>query len=57
MVYTKENLGKYRQMLIDAGITDEDDMVRVMTLLDQVAEIGYEVYRDKQKEEKMGLPD
>lgn len=50
MVYTKDNIGEYRQRLIDLGITDEDEMVKVMNFLDQLAEIGYEVYRKKQKE-------
>lgn len=51
MVYTKDNIDEYRQRLIDLGITNEDDMVKVMNFLDQVAEIGYDVYKKKQREE------
>ena len=49
MLYTKDNLGKYRQQLIDMGITDEDQMVEVMNFLRQLAEIGIEAYEEKQK--------
>ena len=52
MIYTKNNLGDFRQKFIDIGITDEDDMVKVLNYLDQLAEIGYEVYRKKLKEEE-----
>lgn len=52
MVYTKADLGEFRQMFIDAGITDEDEMVKVLNTLDQLAEIGYLVHRKKQKNTK-----
>ena len=48
MVYTKADLDEFRQMFIEAGITDEDEMVRVLNTLDQLAEIGYLVFRKKQ---------
>ena len=52
MVYTKADLGEFLQMFIDAGITDEDEMVKVLNTLDQLAEIGYLVHRKKQKNTK-----
>ncbi len=51
MYYTKENLGEFRTYFLRIGITDEDEMVQVANYLDQLAEIGYEVYKKKQKEE------
>ena len=51
MVYTKADLDEFRQMFIEAGITDEDEMVRVLNTLDQLAEIGYLVFRKKQTSE------
>ena len=51
MVYTKDNLGEFRPYFIKIGITDEDEMVQVANYLDQLAEIGYEVYKKKLKEE------
>lgn len=47
MVYTKANLDEFRQKFIDLGITDEDEMVKVLNTLDQLAEIGYAVYIKK----------
>ena len=51
MVYTKADLDEFRQMFIEAGITDEDEMVRVLNTLDQLAEIGYLEYLKKRKRE------
>ena len=49
MVYTKADLDEFRQKFIDLGINDEDEMVKVLNALDQLAEIGYAVYRKKQR--------
>ncbi len=53
MVYTKANLDEFRQKFIDLGITDEDEMVKVLNTLDQLAEIGYAVYIKKLRKSEL----
>ena len=52
MVYTKTDLDEFRQELIDLGFTDEEEMVKVLNTLDQLAEIGYLEYLKESKREK-----